>query len=182
MQRAIVTPAVLSATALAELKDWLAITTTREDAALLDLLRSALDTCQGFTGQVPLATTYEEVHRLSGDWQTLGLGPVSAITGLATIAADGTRQPLAADQYLFDLTPHSAGRFRLLAATTAGRVAATYTAGIAGDWAALPAGLRHGLLRLAAHHFRSRETGADSAVPPTVVAALWQPWRRMRLA
>ena len=34
MKRAIITPAVLAGAALAELKDWLAITTPGDDAAL----------------------------------------------------------------------------------------------------------------------------------------------------
>jgi uncharacterized phiE125 gp8 family phage protein len=64
----------------------------------------------------------------------------------------------------------------------AGRVAVRFTAGLAPDWAALPEALRHGVLRLAAHQYRQREGDQQSALPPAAVAALWRPWRRLRLA
>lgn len=48
------------------------------------------------------------------------------------------------------------------------------------DWSALPEALRHGVIRLAAHLYREGE-GAAAAAPPAAVAALWRPWRRMRL-
>ena len=54
MKRAIITPAVLAPTALSELKDWLGITTSGDDAQLTALLRMALDLCEDFTGTMPL--------------------------------------------------------------------------------------------------------------------------------
>ena len=119
MQRAIIAPAVLSAAALAELKEWLAITTMREDAALVGLLRAALETCEAFTRQVPLVTTYEEIHEPLGGWQVLGLSPVSAILGIEGIAADGSRLAIAPESYLLDLGAGGEGRFRLLNSTGA---------------------------------------------------------------
>jgi uncharacterized phiE125 gp8 family phage protein len=54
--------------------------------------------------------------------------------------------------------------------------------GIAADWASLPPALKHGVIRLAAHYYRDRDTGSQrTAAPPASVAALWQPWRAMRL-
>lgn len=47
------------------------------------------------------------------------------------------------------------------------------------DWSALPEALRHGVIRLAAHLYRDGDGAA--AAPPAAVAALWRPWRRMRL-
>jgi uncharacterized phiE125 gp8 family phage protein len=52
-----------------------------------------------------------------------------------------------------------------------------FTAGIADDWASVPQALRQGIVRLTAHLFAER----DSNDPPAIVAALWRPWRRMRL-
>jgi hypothetical protein len=46
----------------------------------------------------------------------------------------------------------------------------------------LPEGIRQGALRLAAHQYRERDVDAPQPVPPAAVAALWRPWRRMRLA
>jgi len=182
MQRAIVTPAILPSAALAELKQWLAITSTREDAALTQLLRAALDMCEGFTRAVPLETTYEEVLPAASGWQVLGLNPVRSITGVQGIAADGARFAVPAGQYRIDITFDQIGQVSLINASGAARIAVTYTAGLAATWDTLPAALRHGLIRLAAFHFRARETDPGRAVPPSAISALWQPFRRMRLA
>ena len=55
-------------------------------------------------------------------------------------------------------------------------------AGLAADWTVLPEPLRHGMVRLAAHQHRERESSGAASVPPAAVAALWRPWRRLRLA
>jgi uncharacterized phiE125 gp8 family phage protein len=58
------------------------------------------------------------------------------------------------------------------------RVAVRYRAGLAADWAALPAPLAHGAVLLAAHLFENRDAGR---APPAAVAALWRPYRVVRL-
>jgi len=181
MQRELVTPADLSGTALAELKDWLAITTSREDAALTRLLNASLETCNAFTRQVAIESTFEEIHDVSSGWQLLGLCPVRAITQVEAVATDGSRAPLATDQYLIDINAAATGRFRLVGVITATRLAVRYEAGSSPDWASLNSSLRHGILRLAAHHFRAREADIGDPLPPAAVAALWQPFRRLRL-
>lgn len=182
MRRTIVVPAALAGTALAELKDWLAITTTGEDAFLTGLLRSALETCEAFTGQVPLAMTLEEIHPADTCWRGLASRPVQAITGVEGIPADGARFPLAAGDYLVDLDASGGAHVRLLRQGAAGRIAVRLVAGIAADWPALPESLRHGVIRLAADAYRDRGGEAKAGAPPAAIAALWQPWRRMRLA
>lgn len=181
MQRAIVAPAVLPSAALDELKDWLAITTTREDSGLNALLRAALETCEAFTRQVPLQAVFEEVREASSGWQCLATGPVTAITGIDGIAADNSRFAIDPVQYLVNLGADGTGRIRLLGAFDATRVAVRFTAGIAPDWDTLPDGLKHGIIRLAAHHHRARDEAVGATQPPAAVAALWHPWRRMRL-
>ncbi len=181
MQRAIVAPVDLASTALGELKDWLAITTTREDAALLALLEASLETCEAFTRQAPIETQFEEILPRTSNWQELVTRPVRAITGVEGIAQDGGRTALEVDSYMLDLSFDGVGRIRLTTPADIRRIAVRFTAGIAADWDSLPGGVRHGLIRLAAHNFRQRETGED-AHPPAAITALWQPWRQMRLA
>lgn len=48
------------------------------------------------------------------------------------------------------------------------------------DWNAVPEPLRQGIVRLVAHLFSHRDA-ADAGPPPTAVAALWRPYRQMRL-
>lgn len=188
MQRTLITPPSLGTGvggALAELKHWLAITNSQDDAALEALLRSALETCEAFTGTLPLAATIEEVHSATCEWQGLYASPVHAITSVEAIATDGIRTALAVSDYEIDITGDQRGIVRLRHAGVIRRVAVRFLAGLVPEWAALPDGLRHGVLRLAAHNYRTRE--ADAKVdggpnPPAAVAALWRPWRRMRLA
>jgi uncharacterized phiE125 gp8 family phage protein len=62
-----------------------------------------------------------------------------------------------------------------------GRLVVRFAAGMAVDWDTLPDGLRHGIVRLAAHLFRQRDANEVLPAPPAAVAALWSPWRRLRL-
>ena len=182
MKRHIVTPAVLAPEALAELKLWLGITTAQDDAPLDDLLRTALEMCEGFTGSMPLIAECEEVLPLSCDWQMLATQPVQAITAISGIAADGTPTALAGDAWAVELDADGGGRVLVTSPGVASRIAVRFTAGLAGSWADLPDSLRQGIMRLAAHQHRERESSGAAPLPPAAVAALWRPWRRMRLA
>jgi len=186
MQRAIVTPAVMAGAALDELKSWLAITTSRDDAYLTKLLHAALDMCEAFTGQMVLAATCEEVLSPAVQWQRLRTRPVQAVLEVAARAANGARIALPVADYAIDLDADGGARIRLQASdriTPLPRpLVVTFTAGLAADWEALPDSLRQGVVRLAADQFAQRDGQVVRLAPPSVVAALWQPWRRMRLA
>ena len=181
MKRAIVTPAVLSAAALTELKQWLGISTAQDDTALTGLLRAGLDMCEAFTGSLPIEAGCEELLPVTGGWQGLSTRPVQAITALQSIAADGTRTTLAVSAYAVELDADGGGRVQLFLPGSGLRMAVRFTAGLAPSWESLPEALRHGILRLAAHQHRERETSGAGPIPPAAVAALWRPWRRMRL-
>lgn len=180
--RAILVPPVLSPGALTELKSWLGISSPREDAALLGLLGAALDMCEAFTRQMPLHCECEEVLGPAHGWQTLSTMPVHAITSVEVVQPGGARSPLAAGDYAIDIDGAGLARFRLLSPVIDGPVAVRLTAGIAAGWDNLPAALKHGIVRLAAYNYRQRESDSDKPVPPASVAALWSPWRRLRLA
>lgn len=196
MNRVILTPAVLPPSALAELKQWLGVTTTRDDGPLSALLASALETCEAFTGSMPLAAQCEEVLPAEAGWHALSTRPVQAITAIDGLGPDpigtGTgsssaseRFPLPAGTAEIDLGADGGGRVRLSLppdpTRSIVRIAVRFTAGLADDWDHLPDGLRHGMIRLAAHQHRERESEGAAALPPASVAALWRPWRRMRL-
>ena len=183
MKRAIVTPAALAPAALSELKDWLGITTAGDDAQLTALLRASLEMCESFTGLMPLQQTCEEVLSAASEWQVLSARPVQAIIGVDGRPAEGPRFALPVSSYAVDLDADGGGSVQIGNPGIAGRVAVRLSAGIAPDWASLPDGLRHGVLRLAAYQYRAREdNGGGAALPPAAVAALWRPWRRVRLA
>ena len=182
MTRAIIVPPMPSPEALGELKQWLALTGSREDAALERLIGAALELCEGFTGQLPLEATCEEILGVPAGWQPLATRPVQAIVAVEGIPAEGARFALAADAYAIELDSDGGARVRVTNAGAAGRIAVRFVAGLAPDWNGLPGSLRHGVIRLAAHQHRARESNAADPVPPAAVTALWRPWRRMRLA
>ncbi|AKM09287.1 head-tail connector protein [Croceicoccus naphthovorans] len=188
MKRAVLAPADLPASAIAELKVWLGINTTREDALLGSLLSASLDICEAYTGVRPILATCEEVwpvrpiaFTVTG-WQSLSTRPIETIEAVDAIALDGTRTALSEEAYEIDLDADGTGRFRMVDVGSARRVAVRFTAGLANDWDSLPDAIRQGVMRLAAHHHRMRDTGGGDTVPPRAVVALWQPWRRMRIA
>lgn len=182
MKRAITAPPTLAPTALAELKAWLGITTTRDDAELTGLIRTALELCEGFIGVMPLVSGCEEVLPASGTWQSLATIPVQAISGAAAIAADGTRTALAATDYEIDIDAEGIGRVRLTRPLDQTRIVVSFTAGLAEGWETLPNAIQQGIVRWAAYQHRARDNDKAMAGPPASVAALWRPWRRMRIA
>ncbi|WP_126172190.1 head-tail connector protein [Altericroceibacterium xinjiangense] len=181
MKRAIITPAELSPAALGELKDWLAITTFEEDAGLTALLRAALELCEGFTGQMPLEATCEELIPSGPGWQRLRTRPIQAILSVEAVTADGSRFSLAPEDFAVALSAEGGALVRILRQGSAGRYAVRFSAGLGSEWTDLPAGLRHGIIRLAAHQYRERENGNSGPLPPAAIVALWRPWRQVRL-
>ncbi|PNU04653.1 head-tail connector protein [Novosphingobium guangzhouense] len=182
MKRAILTPAALPTPALAELKQWLGITTGADDAPLTALLTAALETCEAFTGILPIEAVCDELLPACSGWQKLATRPVLAITTLHAINADGACVALPCSSWEADLDADGTGRVRASLLGTESFLSVRFIAGLASKWEALPDGFRHGLIRLAAHQHRGRDDDAAAPLPPASVAALWRPWRRMRLA
>lgn len=182
MRRTILSPAMLPDAALGELKDWLGVTTASGDAPLRQVLRTALDMCEGFTGLMPLEAACEELLPARRDWQRLATRPIQAITAIESVAPGGTRAALAVADYAVDLDADGHARVRLANPAAASRIAVRFTAGLAAEWDALPDAIRHGLVRLAASQYRDRDESGAGHVPPAAVAALWRPWRGLRLA
>lgn len=181
MQRTIVQPPVPGEAALAELKHWLGISRPIEDETLAQLLATSLTICEAFTGKTPLSQTVEEVIPLAGGWQELTSRPVREVTGAQLIKADGTREVIAALPDALEWRISGSACIQLRRPFEGQGMALQLVVGIAEDWSALPAPLRHGIIRLAAHHFRHRDgPGEASAVPPASVTALWRPWRDVR--
>ena len=182
MNRVILTPATLPGSALAELKQWLGLTTDADDDPLSALLDTSLEACEGFTGRMPIECGCEEVLPALPGWHELATRPVLAITQVEGIDRDGERFAIDADTYAIDLEADGTGRVQLPSFADDARVAVRFTAGLAEEWDALPPSLRHGVIRLAAHQHRQRESDGAAPLPPASVADLWRPWRRMRLA
>lgn len=167
--------------ALAELKAFLRISVSEEDALLAGLLRAAADLCEAFTGRALIDRAVEEMVTASTAPIRLGAGPVRTIEDVAAIDEAGAATDLVSDAYATEIDAGGEGRVWLRAPTDAKRLRVVYRAGMAADWNGVPEMLRHGIVRLAAQYYLRREEAGDTGVP-AAVTALWRPWRQLRLS
>jgi len=197
-------PAPVEPVGLGELKAYLRFDDISEDALLAGLLRSARALCEAFTrvwlverGAVEtiaaLPTTLRAGYPLQVPWSLAWLGagarapsgarlqgaPVTVVSMVEAIDPGGGARTLTSDTYVVSF---DADRVARVATTDAVAVQlrVTYRAGVATDWNGVPEPLRQGIVRLAAHMWTNRD-GTGEAGPPAVVAALWRPWRQVRL-
>ena len=164
-----------------EAKAYLRIEGEEEDALIAGLVRSATALCEGFCGQALIARAVTETVPAAAVWRRLSVTPVRAIAGIEGLPATGAGFALPVEAYAVDIDVHGDGWVRMSQPGSATRIAVTYQAGLAADWNGVPEPLRQGIIRLVAHLFSQRDGPGDGAEPPTAVAALWRPWRRMRL-
>ncbi|NIJ21620.1 putative phiE125 gp8 family phage protein [Sphingomonas naasensis] len=171
-------PAAAIAAARDAVRLHLRITGAAEDALLETHAATALALCEAFTGQALIVRAWSEVLPAHGAWQRLPAAPVTTIDAVEGLGASGTGYALPPETYGIDIDAAGEGWVRGSAAIAAGRIRIGYAAGLAGDWSGLPAPLMQGVVLLAAHLFEAR---ANGGTPPAAVAALWRPFRRMRL-
>ncbi|MCA0979077.1 head-tail connector protein [Qipengyuania flava] len=93
---------------------------------------------------------------------------------------DLSGQPLDELKQWLAITTHGEDALLLRLLQTAWQICASFTGHAAPGWDALDMGLRHGVIRFAAHQYRERDRGEASAMP-AAVAALWRPFREVRL-
>ena len=164
-----------------ELKAWMRIAGSEEDALLAALIRSASDLCEQFTRLALIERDVEQTLPASPVWSRLEQGPARAILGVSALPATGEPTPLAAADHAVDIDAAGEGWVRVLRSGEARRVLVRYRAGLGADWNAVPEALRHGILRMAAHLYANRDRD-DGKAPPAAVTALWLPYRKLRLA
>ena len=163
-----------------ELKAYLRIETSGEDALLAGLLRSAAALCEQFVGQWLIAREAEETLSVCAAWQKLAARPVGAILSVTGVPGEGEAFALPAGSYAVDIDRNGDGWVKVGAPGAAARIRVRYRAGLAGEINGLPEPIRQGIVRLSAEQYARRDGG--DADPPAAVAALWRPYRRMRLS
>lgn len=170
------TPEPLLIVSLDEVKAYLKIEHAYEDALLAGLVRTATQMCESFTGQTLIERQVtERIWTMGQQWQRLKHTPVMAIERTAAVENEGVADFICQDRIDTD----GDGWVR----TNQHRkvlLDVTYRAGHAASWNKVSEPLRQGIIRLVAHMHLYRDEGGNGATP-AVVAALWQPWRRMRL-
>ena len=174
-----VIPAGAIAATVAEARGVLRSEGSAEQALLERLAASAIRVGEAFTGMLFVTRGVEDMRGVGAEWQVLSQAPVTAIGAVSGLAPGVAPVVLPMADYAVDIDADGCGWIRVLRAGTATRVAVTYSAGLAATWDAVPVPLAQGVAALIAHLFDDR-TG--TAQPPAAVAALWRPFRRVRLA
>jgi len=172
-------PAPVEPVTVNELKAFLRVDGAGEDALLAAFLRSARAMCEAFTGRILIERDFTEVVAGGSDGRRLSAKPVIRVDAVERVEPDGTATALAADEWTLVIAADGTGR--ITAGAEGERLRVRYPAGLGPDWNAAPEALRQGILRLAAHFYSSRDAAGDPG-PPAAVAALWRPWRLLRLA
>jgi len=165
--------------ALAEVKAYLRVDGSDEDALIAGLVRSATELCEAFTRLALIERDVEEIVPGRASWTRLGRAPVRAILGVFALDAAGAETPLAGGDHAVDIDAAGDGWVRLPRGG-GGRVLVRYRVGGAADWNGVPEALRQGIVRMVAHLYSHRDR-EDGRGPPAAVTALWLPYRRLRL-
>lgn len=173
---------VLPPEAAGAAKAYLRVERDDEDGLIAGLAAAAAELCEAFIGDALIERGFTETVPVGRAWRRLSRSPVREITQIEALPDEGAAQVLPAADYGIDIDSRGDGWVRLTATGEVRRIRVGYRAGRAGTWADLPAALRQGIVRLAAHFYASRAAeGARGGEPPAAVAALWRPFRRIRL-
>jgi uncharacterized phiE125 gp8 family phage protein len=174
-------PLSLDSAMLDEARAYLRVETVEEDPSLSSALLAAIGHAENFTRAVLVRRTAREMISASSGWQILQVAPVQSVVSVTGIPAEGATFMLAADAWEVKIGSRGEAYVRIMQPGSAGRAEITCIAGLAADCAALPEGLRLGLLRLTAH-FHAHRDAPDAGGPPAAALALLLPWRRLRLS
>lgn len=163
-------PADAIGAAVAAARHFLRSEGTGEQALLEQLAASAIQVGEAFTGLLLIRRAVDEAIPVAPGWRLLAHAPVYAITGVTGLPAAG---------YAIDIDGDGCGWVRVTQPGAATRVTVAYRAGLAAGWHDLPAPIAQATVALIAHLHDDR---GGATMPPAAVAALWRPYRRLRLA
>ena len=163
--------------------------TSLQDDLLAGFLRAAMAAIEARTGKILLERGFTlRINRWS-DAQTppLPVAPVTQVTGMTLSDAAGDETTVAPIRWRLEPDMQrpclrAAGGV-LPAIPAGGQAVLRFRAGMAVDWAGLPADLAQAVLLLAAHFYEYRqETGLGSGCMPFGVTSLIARYRGMRLS
>lgn len=166
-------PATVLADGRTATKALLRLESDMEDALIDAQVGAAIGAFEAVCGMLAIARPVAETVQASArGWSRLSQVPVRSVEAVEAADTGATQ----AEDLPTDIDPDGVGWVRR---GTGDRLYVRYTAGLADGWADLPDAARHGIVRLAAHLFTHRDRPDDAL--PAAVAALWRPFKRMRL-
>ena len=179
---------------LAQLKEHLRLATgfaddADQDAILLRHLRAAMAVVEAYTGKILIARDFTwTLFALRDDTRlALPVAPMIEVLHLTQIDPDGTGT--VTDPARWHLVPDPQTPFlrarhaSLPAVPRDGALRIGLRAGLAADWAGLPADIALAALMLAAHHYDTRhDLNAGQPGIPVAVRALIDRFRNLRLS
>lgn len=167
---------------VAEAKAWLRLGAGQDDAVVAGLIRSAADLCEAFTGQMLIVRAVTEEMPVAAGWMRLVKRPVVAVEAVVGLVG-GVEVPLGDDGWRYAIDRDGAAQVRIEAPGEAAQFRVTYRAGMASEANGVPEAIRQGIARMIQHLHEGRSDARDEfgRAPPAIVAALWQPWRRVGL-
>lgn len=159
-----------------------------EDATLRSFLRAAISAIEARIGKALLERDFAwTVHVWRAlDGEAFPVAPVSAVTEILRTDAEGAESALSTDLVRIEADWHRPvlrpkGGY-LPSVPTNGSLTLRFTAGMAADWAGIPADLAHAVLMLAAHYYEYRDdTALSGGCMPFGVTSLIQRYRPLRL-
>jgi uncharacterized phiE125 gp8 family phage protein len=176
----LVTPALSPAVSISDLRAYLRLEHDIDDARIASLIRTASDICEQFLGALLLNSQWRQTEPATTAPIRLKRAPVRAVSAVWARDINAVDILLNPTERIVDIDADGLCHARLLAyPADAQSLIFDFTAGQANDPNGIPEAIRQGILRLAAHLYDQPQ--AD-AFPPTSVAALWRPYRRLRLS
>lgn len=181
----VVTPPASEPLTLAEVKEFLRVDHSDDDATLAIFIAAARQLCESYTRLALLPTTFEEYFdefpEYTGTYKDeirLSRSPVSAVTYVKYIDGNETTITANASDYKTDLISQPArispdnGWFGTY--ETINAVFIRYVAGYA-NAASVPAPLKHGMLLVIGDMYENRTDSVKRL--PTAAEYLWNPYR-----
>ena len=181
----VVTPPASEPLTLAEVKEFLRVDHSDDDATLAIFITAARQLCESYTRLALLPTTFEEYFddfpQYTGTYKDeirLSRSPVSAVTYVKYIDGNETTITASASDYKTDLISQPArispdnGWFGTY--ETINAVFIRYVAGYA-NAASVPAPLKHGMLLVIGDMYENRTDSVKRL--PTAAEYLWNPYR-----
>ena len=168
------------AAALAELKAYLRIESSQEDALLAGLLRAATETVEAMLGLLLFEREVDERGVVGSGGMRLAAEPARSLVSVETVGAGGELAAVADGTVRLRTGAHGEGRIEAPDLPDGASIRVRYRAGMAADWNWVPEVLRLSVIRAAAHFHAHRDAPDEPGVPPAVRRML-APWRARRI-